>query len=78
MKKKIHDLIRAQQRAIQTEENKLDDILSEHDLGEFRSIFGYRLSRLWDCPTSPTGVCIYDTNKKYWHCRFCHQPAERK
>jgi hypothetical protein len=34
----------------------------------------------WDCPTSPTGSCIYDATEDPCldDCLFCHDPDERK
>jgi len=34
----------------------------------------------WECPTSPLGVCAYDSEADPCHddCLFCHDPSERK
>lgn len=34
----------------------------------------------YECPTSPTGRCIYDDRDDPAHddCLFCHDPSERK
>lgn len=34
----------------------------------------------WDCPTSPVGVCAYDTSTDRCcdECLFCEEPSERR
>lgn len=34
----------------------------------------------YECPTSPTGHCVYDDMEDHMHdhCLFCHDPSERK
>jgi len=34
----------------------------------------------WACPDSPSGCCVYDTDKDpaMDDCLYCHQPQERK
>ena len=33
----------------------------------------------WDCPTSPTGNCVYDTSEDPMKdsCLFCEEPCDR-
>ena len=56
---------------------RLSDILQD---GPHTGKYVVLGSHIWECKTSPIGVCIYDHlgDRARDHCLFCGDPEERK
>ena len=54
----------------------IDGMLPTDDVS-FAFVLG---DKLWECPKSPFGLCLYNhyNDKKHDQCVFCRAPEERK
>lgn len=79
----INEVMAKARLEVQPVSNAIDLINEQVDacIAKPLGFSGRRLAHgSYECPTSPTGHCVYDDRKDHLHdhCLFCHDPSERK